>query len=303
MWMVLLGGLAAAASLELNIEGPARYHGEALIQSGTPVQLLASNNINARVVMIGVAIDYTCVGRTSDRGWAMDCEMDNVGLQGAAFSPQEQEGVDAIMTEYAGFMEEASVQIELNPDGRVRLVDIEGIDKRDERMRNVHEYIRLIVRRTFAPLDIQMPRKSEADVDDKWKRKSGGLTFELFSRFGTVGGSLIKYVLTEATAEQLTVTHEGRGNIGVSSAGATLTMEDGATDSTTSALYNTLSSGYGYFDPSSHRWLYAEYQTQGTLNQAATSGVNQFTQAAWIGRINDDGTVEGPEGPRRLDAE
>ena len=98
---------------------------------------------------------------------------------------------------------------------------------------------------------------------------------------------------------RMVVSQTGRGNIGVSSGGATLSFEDG--DATTSGgLYNTLSSGFAFFDTSAGRWVYAEYSTQGQLNQAATSGVNTFIQAAWIGRINDDGTVEGPTGPRAL---
>lgn len=300
MWMVLLGGLASAADLNLDLNAPARYHAEALIQAGTPVQLLASNNINARVVMIGAAFDLDCSGEMGTRDWKMLCNIDNVGLQASAYTPDKQDAVDAIMDEYMALMEDAQAQVEFGTDGRIRLVDIEGIDKRDERMRNVHEYIRLIVRRGFAPMDIQLPRKGVAEVGDKWKRKTGAATFEMFSRFGTVGGSLIKYEVTDVTDGRVSVTHSGRGNIGVSSAGATLTMEDGATAATASALYNTLSNGVAYFEEGSHRWIYGEFSTQGTLNQAATSGVNQFTQAAWIGRINADGTVEGPEGPRDL---
>lgn len=301
MWMVLLGGLASAADMNLDLNGPARYHAEALIQAGTPVQLLASNNINARVVMIGAAFDLDCSGEMGTRDWKMLCELDNVGLQAAAFTPDKQDEVDTIMAEYMAFMEDAQVQVEMTTDGRIRMVDIEGIDKRDERMRYVHEYIRLIVRRGFAPMDIQLPRKNTAEVGDKWKRKTGSTTFEMFSRFGTAGGSLIKYEVADAAGGRVVVNHTGRGNIGVSSSGSTLTLGDGEMTATSTGLYNTVSNGYAYFEEGSSRWIYGEFSTSGTLNQAPTSGVNQFTQAAWIGRINDDGTVEGPEGPRVLE--
>ena len=300
MVVVLLGASAAqAATVGLNLDPPTRYRAEVLVQNGTPVQLLGSNNLNARATMVAMALELTCDGSAAgSRGWEVACDVDTAQLQGTAITPPEQERLDTIMAEYGTLLSQATLQIGIGSDGRVRLVDVEGIEKRDERMSVVHEYIRLLVRRAFAPADVQLPKKGEAAVGERWKQKSGALPMEVFSRFGTIGGSVVTYEVLAADGAGVVVQRSGRGNIGVSSTGATMGFEDGSQETPTGQLYNTTMAGLLRFVGDS--WVYGEYTTQGTLNQATSSLVEQFTHAAWIGRINADGTVEGPAGPRTL---
>ncbi len=295
--MLLSTVQAAPLSLQWDAD-PIRYHGELLLQRGEPIALLSANNIDVRATTVMLAADMTCTGEAAGKNWKVECAIDEIAIQGGAYTPDEQERLDTIFTEYSALMSTATVQLVQRADGRLRSVDLEGIDKSDERMSEIHESLRLLMRRLFAPLDIQLPKKGSAEVGETWKHKGGAVALELFSKYGTFGGSSVTYTLAAAEGGMATVTSEGRGNIGVSSTGATMEMEDGSiSTSASSELYNTLSFGNGRLDTTSGHWLFVDSSAEGQRNQAVAKSASQFIQAAWLGRINDDGTIEGRDGP------
>jgi hypothetical protein len=307
--MLILTLLSAAGASEMNLDWTGktvRYHAETLIQHFYPIELLAIQNTNVRAVTIMAAADLTCSGTALKKGWEVTCSIDTIGLQGIPQREVDAARVDAVLAEYTELLSSATIQIELGADGRVKVVDLEGVSKNDERQREIHEKLRLIMRRMVAPLDQQLPKKGVAAMGDSWKHKNSAIAFEIFSKFGTIGGSVMAYEVIGDADGELTIRGEGHGNIGLSNAGSTYGFSEGseaseassgasstgyASSSVTTTLYNVLAYTGGRFDVDSGQWVYLESTAQGLRNQAV--GDDSFTQAAWMGRINADGSIEG----------
>ena len=190
-------------------------------------------------------------------------------------------------------------------DEDVQLVGHRTARQADERQREIHEKLRLVMRRMVAPMDQQIPKKGVAALGDSWKQKNNSVAFEIFSKFGTIGGSVLKYEVIADANSEVAVVASGRGNIGLSNAGSTYGFAEGSaasegssgTDSTgyasssvTPTLYNVVAQTGGRFDVGAGQWAYIESTAQGLRNQGIAD--DNFTQAAWMGRINADGSIE-----------
>ncbi|MDG1483798.1 MAG: hypothetical protein P8R54_29675 [Myxococcota bacterium] len=306
--MLILSLLSTASAADMNLDWAGktvRYHAETLIQHFYPIELLALQNTNVRAVSIMAAADMTCTGEALKKGWALTCTIDTIGLQGVSQHPSDTPQVDAVLEEYSGLLTGAVVQVELAADGRVKVVDLEGVAKADERQREIHEKLRLVMRRMVAPMDQQLPKKGTTELGDSWKQKNNSVAFEIFSKFGTIGGSVLEYEVIADANDEVAVVAGGRGNIGLSNAGSTYGFAEGSaasegssgTDSTgyasssvTPTLYNVVAQTGGRFDASAGQWAYMESTAQGLRNQGVVD--DNFTQAAWMGRINADGSIE-----------
>ena len=286
-------------------EKTVRYHAEVLIQHFNPIELLAIQNLNVRATTLMASSDMSCTGAALKKGWSLVCSIDTIALQGAPQYADDADALNAILLEYGSMLTGATLQIELGVDGRIKVVDLEGVDKADERQREIHEKLRLIMRRMVAPLDLQLPKKGEAESGDSWKHKNSAIAFEIFSKYGTLGGSVLKYSVLSDGPEEVVLTSEGHGNIGLSNSGATYGFSEGssssegssgtsstgyASTSVTSTLYNVVAQTAGRFDVAAGQWAYMVSTAQGLRNQAVSD--DNFTQAAWMGRINEDGSVE-----------
>ena len=90
---------------------------------------------------------------------------------------------------------------------------------------------------------------------------------------------------TESSSEDESSDDSSSSSSGSSSTGY-------ASTSVTSTLYNVVAQTAGRFDVAAGQWAYMVSTAQGLRNQAVSD--DNFTQAAWMGRINEDGTVEDP---------
>ena len=307
--MLILSLLSAAGASEMSLDWTdktVRYHAEAIIQHFNPIELLAAQNTNVRVTTLMIASDMTCSGAVLRKGWTVSCNIDEIGLQGVALHEVDTEKVDTVTAEYVQMLTGATIEIVLSENGRILGVDLEGVEKTDDRMSEIQEKLRLIVRRMVAPIDQLLPKKGIATTGDSWKHKNSAIAFEIFSKYGTLGGSVLKYEVIEDEGGEILVRSDGHGNIGLSDAGSTYGFSEGsesseassgasstgyASSSATATLYNVVAQTAGRFDVGAGQWTYLESTAQGLRNQATVP--DNFTQAAWMGRINDDGTIEG----------
>jgi len=265
------------------------------IDAGSPMRFRGQNNSEARVSVQTMAMDLTCAGEEKRRTWNMVCTIDSIALAANAYRAEEQGSLDIITAQYQTLLSAATIQLEFRKDGRINLVDVEGVSKHDEEASEIHEVLRQLVRRSLAPLDIQWPRNGQIDQDDDWKRRSGAIAFELFTDRGTFGGSIIEYVAPSVTDESITMAFSGHGNVSVAMDPMVeqgMAMDAGGSGS--SPRYALASQGQGRFDVAAGHWNYADFTTSGEMTGTVITGVaNQYTQAAWVGIINPDGTVEG----------
>jgi hypothetical protein len=306
----MLSMLASAGAAEMNLAWSSetiRYHAEVLIQHFNPIEVLAIQNLNVRATTLMAAADLSCSGKALKKGWSVDCSIDTIAMQGEPQYADDMDALNTVLLEYGSILTGALIQIELGADGRIKVVDLEGVDKADERQREIHEKLRLIVRRMVAPLDLQLPKKGMAEAGDSWKHKNSAIAFEIFSKYGTLGGSVLKYSVLSDSPSEVTLAAEGHGNIGLSNSGSTYGFSEGsssseassgssstgyASSSVTSTLYNVVAQTAGRFDVATGQWAYMVSTAQGLRNQAVSD--DNFTQAAWMGRINADGAVEDP---------
>jgi hypothetical protein len=307
--------LANAHAGEIDLswpEEPVRFHGELVIDSGEALWMLSRNNINARAKTVTMAADFTCKGSESRRGWELDCVVDQINLAAVPFTPREQEMIDSIMREYVELMTFEHVDLRFSEDGHLRTVNIQGIPKNDERAREVSETLRLFMRRLFSAFETQIPRRGDASVGQEWKHKGSSAAMEIFSKYGTVGGTRMTYEVREDADGVTVLSSSGYGTIGVSNVGVTAVTGGGTVDSSSSvggasssseatnqsglsstgALYSVDAIGQTHFDSSLGWWRYADSIVQGQRNQS--SPPITFLHAAWLGRINPDGSIVSP---------
>ena len=180
MLLPLLTTTAGAAEMNLSWgDQPVRYHAEVLIQHFYPIEVLAMQNISVRATTLMAGADLTCKGEPFKKGTQVTCTVDTVSMQGEPQHPSDTDRLNQVMMEYGTILTGATLQIELGADGRLKVVDLEGVDKADERQREIHETLRLISRRMVAPLDMQLPRKGEATAGDSWKHKNSAVAIEI----------------------------------------------------------------------------------------------------------------------------
>ena len=315
--------LASAHAGEIALswpEEPVRFHGELVVDSGEALWMLSRNNINARAKTVTMAADFTCRGSESRRGWELDCVVDQIDLVAVPFTPREREMIDSIMREYVELMTFEHVGLRFSEDGHLRTVSIQGVPKNDERAREVSETLRLFMRRLFSAFETQIPRRGEASVGQEWKHKGSVAALEVFSKYGTVGGTRVNYEAVEDVDGVMVIASSGYGTVGVSNVGVTAVTGGGTVDSSSSVggasssseatnqsglsstggLYSVDSVGQTHFDSSLGWWQYAESFVQGQRNQS--SPPITFLHAAWLGRINPDGSIVRPPPPEDQEA-
>ncbi|MEL6348287.1 MAG: hypothetical protein AAFV53_34575 [Myxococcota bacterium] len=310
-WMMLLAataGAAGAAEMTLTVhDAPVRYYAEVLVRPAATVWYVSTKNLEAAPFQIMLSVEMTCEEAVRGKGVMMRCEIDNAQIQGESIRDNQQEALDGIHQEYTQLLSDARVEVTFKSDGRINLVDLENVPKDNERGRVVHENLRQLMRRVFAPLDLQLPRKGSVATGDTWKHKSGSMTMELLNSTATIGGTVLKYEAGPID-QVVPVIGEGYGTVGAgSTVGFALGGESGLrgdnASMTVENLYQMNVALSARYDTTNKQWIYAEYSAQGSHNRAAEGAPNKnYLQASWIGRINSDGTIEGPEGPRTLGA-
>lgn len=304
--IALLALLSTADATELSLswsEEPVRYHGELLLDIGEAVWMLSRNNINARARTVTIVADFTCRGAESGRNWSVDCVVDQIEMGAEPFTERERERVNEILQEYTELITYEHVEMIFGADGRMKSIDVEGVPKNDERAREIQELLRLFMRRMFVPFEHQLPRRGSAEVGQTWAHRGTAANIEVFSKFGTIGGTRVEYTLAESTDGVHAIASSGYGTVGVSNAGSVAVTGGGSVGSTnesssatnistTSSLYSATGAGMAWLDESLGWWSYAESIVQADRNQATPPIV--FLHAAWLGRILPDGTVVRP---------
>jgi hypothetical protein len=291
--LALIASMAASAAGPLTPQwgaAPVRLHFEMAMHTQSVIRYYSSQNDDARVADHLVSLNTTCVASPGRRGWLAKCELDDVRLGGIAY-PGDQESLNAILLEWEEVLNSSYVQLEIEEDGRILGLDLEGPSKADERQAAIHETMRLLMRRVFTVLDVQAPKDGALPSGD-WKQKGSPLAFELFSSTGTAGGASLKHTPGIAADGRLPFESAGRGNVAT---GANLDADAGA-------VVNIRSGANGRFDLSTGLLQWCELSVGGELagGLTASDATSYWSVYSWVGQINADGTVETKDGPKPL---
>lgn len=284
--LLLLASLPALAG-DLTVDwtaGPQTFHLEALLGTPQGYRLYGTNNIDARVVVTGMVVELSCTGTPSARGTDVGCIIGSVDLGGTAFQGEEDK-LEAILAEYDQKLVGARIDIDFGADGRVRTVDLEGLGKGQSRDAQIQEGLRQLFRRVISVFDWQLPKKGE-DPGKIWKYSGLPLLFELPSRSGTSGATVLKLHTLAPEGADLRIDSEGRGSV----------ADQDQIEYAGSAGVSVVGGGSLWLDPATHGIRYAEQSMNGILTQAIQSGAGTayYAMDAWVVRTSEAGVQDLP---------
>jgi hypothetical protein len=173
----------------------------------------AVNNTDVRISSVHLDINTNCSAVTAigKRGWELLCTFDDFAISAGAIA-SEKGRLPPILDEIDADMAEASMQVVLLNDGRLRSVDLEGVVKRNARTNARHEVLRLLLARAFSALDLQLPDKG-ADKGKAWRQQTPRIV-EFPSSKGSLGMVEVDSYVKESAGNKITIESSGRGTIG-----------------------------------------------------------------------------------------
>jgi hypothetical protein len=166
-------------------------------------------NHQARVMAFDLRLVTTCGNAQVETKRVVEvlCTIDDLALS-AAGMPQEEGLLQPILTELDELLTGSSVQLRMNHEGRLVNIDLEGMDRRNQRTGRISENMRLVVSRAFAGLDLQLPRGDELQWPqyDNWLLRAP-------SAEGTSGAAEVVHSRNSSEQGFLTIQSAGRGLI------------------------------------------------------------------------------------------
>lgn len=269
--------------------GVVQYRTQTFLQVPNGYRFIGLSNRDARALETAMVGTFTCTHTaTAKKAVRLTCSIDEIVLQGLAVAT-EQEKLDAIFAEHMKTLPQGQVELVLRPDGHIKVFDLEGIEKKWERGNDVHEQLRQLLRRAFAPMGMQAPRDG-ADPGRSWRHKGQPAFFDLFmttgnkgATYGTAGGSVWNYEVTGESGGRVALRAEGKANV------TTIVEREGG-----GALgINLLGGGLYRWDAAAGVLDYAEIGLSGTYNASSLNiGMQDaYAYAGQIARIHPDGRV------------
>lgn len=297
-WSLLVAGVglgvsgsAAAQTLEYNwTPGETlQYRVQAYVKAPRILRFYASENLDARVVELTMGLELDCVPEEAGRrsqAWA--CDIHRIQLGGMAFEG-EQDKLNQIFVEYTDILNDAEVQLEWTPQGRIKTVDLEGFSKRNDREQVRYEYLRLLIQRAVSALELELPKNG--DASKKWRQKGSPLVLRLPTRFGTAGGVRLEHEVSVDNGTQVGIQSVGRGTV---SSGQSL---EAGVDNAVSLS----SLGQAIFDVEAGVLLRNELNVQGALNTSSSGATDGFYLSQFVLVEKVDGWEE-PEAEQQEEA-
>ena len=216
MILFLLGVLSAQATTGLawtwSTEQPVKYSLEVLVEAPRGQLWAAENNAVARTTRSMVRLDVSCSAeRAGKSDWSVDCGIDSVKFSGRAL-PGEEDALKRILTQNEAHLQGKSVRLRMGSDGRVKKLDLVGIDTKNRYLAVVFEQVRWMLRRAFTPMDLKLPKNGD-DKDKKWRQRGSPLVFELAGGQGTAGGVALKHEVSASSDGTARIVSKGRASV------------------------------------------------------------------------------------------
>ena len=185
---------SAVSGLEWRWSGEARrYRIETEVLVPSFMWFIADQNQQARVSawQIGLVLNCGSAVPSGKKGWQVECGVDDVALRAAALpgdqaTPDRPSVLQPVLNELDGKLTAAKVQIGLRKDGRITMVDIEGLERSNRRIGQMNEILRQVISRAIAGLDLELPEGGVSTPS--WTQRSSQLMVAP-NQVGTFGGT------------------------------------------------------------------------------------------------------------------
>lgn len=202
------------------------------------MQLAAEQNHELRSIgwQARTNLDCEMTGKEGRRT-LISCDVVDIGLLIASHpNDRERPNNAKIIDEIDAKLTQATIQLQMRSDGRVVDMDIEGLDKDNRRVSQIAAQLHLVMQRSIAALDLQLPRGGESP-EGVWAQYDAML-FGAPAEVGTHGGAEILHRVFEKRGEDVVLASLGRGVIAPS----------GRTTDSAANLFETRYEGAAVFD-------------------------------------------------------
>ncbi len=209
----LVSGTAVAADAEMQWswgEGVHhRYYIESELHLPVPIMLVAELNTEARMVAVQTQLVLDCSqAREARKEWDLVCDINDISLIGAGMTG-DQGNLGEVLAEIDERLTNAHLQVTLKQDGRVTSADLEGIDRRNRRLSQNAEHLRLLLVRALSGLDFRFANNAE-DEAVGWPQFDGQLMKVPYSR-GSQGTAQMVHRVRRKEGANWVIDTEGRG--------------------------------------------------------------------------------------------
>lgn len=186
-----------------------RYRLKTSLQLHQAMFFMAEYNAESRVYDVAYALDLTCTGGPQGKGLLVRCDIDGAQFSAAGEDP---DNLLPILDEWdQKLVEDCTVELTLTEDGRLKEVDLIGLNERNNRIRSIKETMHALLTRGFSTFDLQLPKKGD-DEGAPWKQKSE-MVMQLPVLVGGVGSSQLQNAVTGVEDGVATIETTGRGSL------------------------------------------------------------------------------------------
>ncbi|MGC6493425.1 MAG: hypothetical protein ACON5B_11360 [Myxococcota bacterium] len=179
------------------------------------IPMFASVNTDTLVTSVTTTLVVDCFAteRISKKLWSLRCDIKDAAFSAVAIRASNGfvEDVAREWSEVAS-QEGAHLQITQRTDGKLVLIDLEGVPKSRRRLQLIHGIMRLLMVRSLAPLDVHMPKNGDDRGAGAWVQKSShALAYP--SLQGSAGGIKLTQTVRQREGGVLTIETVGRGSV------------------------------------------------------------------------------------------
>lgn len=230
------------------------------------IWLYADQNVDVRVRSLRTQLVVDCT--VTNGGDTMVCVVEDAALSGETYA-SERGLLQPVLDEIDAKLTGARVELELRGDGRLRGTKVELLRLRpstNRRTRHTAEMMRVLVQRTFAPLDLQIPRRG---LEEGGWPQYHSTSLQLLTLQGTAGGGKLVHHAQHWGEDRALVATAGRA-----------TLIDGATMARQPIPFDTTLTGHTVLD--TRRGTLAEARWEIYGEPTASAGVTVPYQATRI---------------------
>lgn len=291
MGLLLAGISASFAATGLVPQWPDaghRFHLGAYVELPSPMRLLAEQD--AEVLVDAFQVDLVTACRPAavqpKKGSHVDCLVEDVTFRLRSAQPKH---LQAIADEMDAAVTGKTVQLQVSPEGRVRNLDLDGLDERDQRHRTIAESERLMLARAFALIDLELPKGGD-DQGRPW-RANDVLAVAFPSNVGTMGSVPVELAVGGVDGSVASVALRGKGIV---MSGETVAVGGG--ESRPRFTWEVTLSGEAQFDVSSGRLISRKHTVEG-VPTASSTDANAGRPYRQVAALRGLGAGERPELP------
>jgi hypothetical protein len=171
--------------------------------------VLADRNKEARLVAFRTRSVLACtdMGRNSRRSREVHCLIEDIAIMGATLKG-DRGLLQPILEEMDDKLTDSYLQLIVRNDGRIVNLDLEGIQTTERRHGRMQETLRLMMARSVAGFDLQLPRKG-LTVEGVWPQYQAML-FTAPSGHGTQGSAEIAHLIRTTQGDYVIIESAGR---------------------------------------------------------------------------------------------